>query len=187
MDSPAGANAPASPVESGAADSVGNVPGSPDAKFAYRFKQTDPGSDRFTFFDRDVSFYFRPAPDALHFQIENKQDRMIWIEWDRTQMLSPDGSVGRVAHAGTQWRDRFGSQASVQLRGLQRYSDYVLPLEYLLDPGSSAEQLHRPLLPEDETAPNYSGREFGVTLALRVDNQTRTYNFRFKVVSVLPR
>jgi hypothetical protein len=180
-------DAPATPIESGAADSVGATAGSPDALFRYRFKQTDPGSDRFTFYDRDVSFYFRPAPDALHFQIENKQNNMIWIDWDRSQMLSPDGTSGRVAHAGTQFRERFGSQAPIQLRGLQRYSDYVLPIEYLLDPGASSEQLHRPLFPEDASAPNYSGREFGVDLAMRIDNQPRTYSFRFRVVSVLPR
>ncbi len=184
---PAADSSPAAPIESGAADSVGAAPGSPDAKFAYRFKQTEPGSDRFTFYDRDLSFYFRPAPDALHFQIENKQDRPVWIDWDRTQVLSPDGTTSKAAHSGTTFRDRYGAQTPVQIRGLQRYSDYVLPIEYLLDPGGSDQQLHRPLLPEDTTAPNYSGREFGVDLALRVDNQPRSYGFRFRVVSVLPR
>ena len=176
------------PTEVGASDTVSAAPGSADAKFAYRFHQTLPGSDHFTFFDRDLSFYFRPAPDALHFQIENKQDRVVWIDWDRTRVLSPDGAMSKAAHASTTFQDRFNNtQTPFQLRGLQRYSDYVLPMDYLIDPGTSTQQVHRPMFPEDETAPNYSGREFGVDLATRVDNQPRTYSFRFKVVSVLPR
>jgi len=178
---------PSLPMSVGAADSIGSAPGTPGAKYGYRFRQTDPGSDRFTFYDRDLSFYFRPAPDALRFQIENKQNKSVWIDWDRSNMMSPDGNSSKPAHATTRYRERFNAQAPVEIRGLERYSDYLLPMDYLLDPGGSDEQLHRPLFPEDDTAPNYNGRDFGVDLAMRVDNQPRTYSFRFRVVSVLPR
>ena len=187
---PIGTSAPGdaeTPATVGAPDSIAPAPGSPGARYVYRFRQTQPGSDHFTFYDRDLSFYFRPAPDALHFQIENKQDRVVWIDWDRTEILAPDGRVSKAAHGTTQYSDRSQPQTTVQIRGLQRYSDYVLPMDYLLDPGASNEQLHKPLLPEDETAPNYNGREFGVDFAFRIDNQPRSYGFRFRVVSVLPR
>lgn len=178
---------PSLDIQAGAADSIGSAPGTPGAKFGYRFRQTEPGSDRFTYYDRDLSFYFRPGPDVLRFQIENKQNKSVWIDWDRSLMMSPDGTSGKLAHATTKYLDRFRAQAPVEIRGLDRYSDYVLPMYFLLDPGGSEEQLHRPLFPEDDTAPNYNGRDFGVDLAMRVDNQPRTYTFRFRVVSVLPR
>ena len=75
----------------GASDSVGALPGSPDAQFVFRFRQIDPASDKFTFQDRELSFYFRPAPDALHLQVENRQDRPVWIVWDRSTFLDPNG------------------------------------------------------------------------------------------------
>jgi hypothetical protein len=178
---------PSLPMSAGAADSIGSAPGSPGAKYGYRFRMTDPGSGSFTFYDRDLSFYFRPAPDALHFQIENKQNKSVYIDWDRSNMMSPDGNSSKPAHATTRYRERFNAQPPVEVRGLDRYSDYLLPMDFLLDPGGSDEQLHRPLFPEDDTAPNYNGRDFGVDLAMRVDNQPRTYSFRFRVVSVLPR
>ena len=178
---------PSLPISAGASDSIGSAPGSPGAKYGYRFRQTDPGSGSFTFYDRDLSFYFRPAPDALHFQIENKQNKSVWIDWDRSQMMGPDGTSSKPAHATTTYRDRFSAQAPVEIRGLDRYSDYLLPIDYLLDPGTSDQQLHRPMFPEDDTAPNYNGRDFGIDLAMRVDNQPRTYTFRFRVISVLPR
>lgn len=173
---------------SGSGDSVGALPGSPAALYVYRFRQLEPqGSDRFTYRDRDLSFYFRPTPGALHFQVENLQDRPVWIEWDRCTFRDPIGIEGRAANSATRWQDRFGTQAPTQIPGLQRYSDYVLPLDYLVDPAGRDDQLHRPLLPEDSTAPQFTDSVFGVDLVFRIEDQFRTYPFRFKVSSVIPR
>lgn len=172
---------------SGATDSTASAPGSAAALYRYRFTQVLPASDRFTFQDRDLSFYFRPAPDVLYFQVENRQDRPVWIDWDRSVFYDPREGTGQVAHASTRWADRFNAQAATQIGGLQRYGDYVLPMDYLMDPAGTDQQLHRPLLPEDITAPQYSDKEFGVDLVFRVEDQPRTYSFRFKVVSVIPK
>ena len=171
---------------SGAGDSTAAAPGSATALYRYRFVQVLPGSDRFTFQDRELSFHFRPAPDALYFQVENRQNRPVWIEWDRSLFFDPRDQKGQIAHATTHWVDRFNVQPPTQIAGLQRYSDYMLPLEYLADPAGSDQQLHRPLLPEDTTAPQYSDKEFGVDLVFRIEDQPRIYSFRFKVASVIP-
>jgi hypothetical protein len=172
----------------GADDSVGAVPGSPDALYRFRFRQVDPPSDRFTFQDRELSFYFKPAPDALHFQVENRQDRPLWIQWDRATFHDPNGGSGKVAHSSTRWDDRFKVQPDTQIPGLQRYSgDYLLPLDYLFDPAGSNQQLHRPLFPEDRTAAQYVNAVFGVDLVFLVEDRPRTYSFRFRVASVIAR
>ncbi len=172
---------------SGAADSVGSVPGSENALYRYRFRLTDPASDRFTFLDRDLSFYFKPSPDALHFQIENRQDRPVVIDWERSSIVDPWGATDKVAHTTTRWADRFGSQPVTTIPGLQRYSDYAFPLSYLVDPGSSDDQLHRPLFPEDSSAPQYSGREVVLTLSIRIEDRPRDYAFHVQAASVIPR
>jgi hypothetical protein len=172
---------------SGASESTASASGSATALYRYRFTQVLPGSERFTFQDRDLSFYFRPAPNVLHLQVENRQNRPVWIEWDRSVFRDPREGTGQVAHGTTRWADRFNVQAPTQIAGLQRYSDYVLPMDYLVDPAGSDQQLHRPLLPEDTTAPDFSDKEFGVDLVFRIDEQPRTYSFRFKVVSVIPK
>jgi len=174
-------------VTVGADDSTAAIPGSPDALYRFRFRQVDPASDRFVFQDRELSFYFRPTPDALHFQVENRQDRPVWIQWERSTFIDPNGSTGKIAHSTTQWDDRFKTQADTQIPGLQRYSDYVLPLDYLLDPAGKPDQMHRPLLPEDRSAPQYSDRSFGVDLTFIVDGKPINYPFRFRVASVIAR
>ena len=180
---------PASTAVSSAADSVGGVPGSPDALFVYRFKQTDPAaSGTFTFRDRDLSFSFRPSPNALYFGVENLQGRPVQIDWDRSVFYDANGRTGKVGHSTTRWRDRYSAQAYTQVMPRLRYSDYLFALDDLLDPGADADtQLRRPLLPEDTSAPTYAGKSFGVDLVFLVENQPRTYPFRFLVQSVIPR
>jgi hypothetical protein len=64
----------------------------------------------------------------------------------------------------------------------------VFPLDDLHDPGASPEtQLRRPLLPEDSSAPSYTGKSFGVDLVFLHEGTPRTYSFRFQVLSVIPR
>lgn len=185
--------APAAPavrttIVSGAPDTAGSIPGSPNALYTFRFKQTDPASDRFTYRDRDLSFYFRPSPSALYFKVENLQGRPVWINWDRSTFTDVNGRTGKVAHNTTRWRDRYNSQANVSVQGQQTYSDYVFPIEYLIDPGASAdEQPHLPIVPEDVSAPTYSGRTFNVDLEMIVEDRPRTYSFHFTIVSVIPR
>ena len=171
----------------GAADSVAPIPGTPGALYRYRFRQIEPGSDRFQFQDRDLSFYMRPTPGAVHLQVENRQDRPVYIDWDRSLFFDPLGRSGKVAHATTTWDERFRSLQATQIPGLQRYSDYVFPMDYFVDPAGSGEQLHRPLLPEDSSAPQFADRDFGVDLMFLIEGQPRTYSFRFKVASVIHR
>jgi hypothetical protein len=170
----------------GSSDSVGAIPGSANALYVYRFRQVDPASDRFTFQDRELSFYFRPTPDALRFEVANRTDKPVWIDWDKSVFYDPLGERAKLAHSTTRWSERFSNQASTQILGLQRYGDYLISIDYLLDPAGQDRQLYRALLPEDENAPQYVGRDFGVDLAFRVDNQPRLYPFRFHIVSVIP-
>lgn len=174
-------------IVSGAADSVAPRPGSPGALYRYRFRQVAPSSDRFTFQDRELSFYFRPTPAALFMQVENRQDRPTWIDWERSSFEAPLGKTTKVAHATTQFADRFRPQSNTQIPGLQRYSDYLFPIDYLVESGSGSEQLHRPLLPEDHAAPQYQDRQFGVSLTFLIEGQPRVYYFRYEIASVLPR
>ena len=157
------------------------------ALYDIRYSQTLPSSSGFNYRDRDLSFYFRPTSAVLTIQIENLQDRPVWIDWDRSVFRDPVGRSGKVAHEGTTWGDRYGTQAQTQIFPLKTYQDYLFPMDYLLDPAGSPDQLHRPLIPLDSSAPQYSGTEFGVDLVLMIEQQPRNYSFRFKVASVIPR
>ena len=180
---------PASTAVSNAADSVGAIPGSPDAMFVYKFRMTGPpGGSSFAYRDRDVSFSFRPSPNALYFGVENLQGRPVQIDWDRSTFYDATGRSGKVGHSTTRFRDRYSPEALTQVMPQQRYSDYVFARDDLLDPGGTPDtQLRRPLLPEDTSAPTYAGKSFGVDLVFVIEGQPRTYPVRFQVQAVIPK
>jgi len=180
---------PASTAVSNAADSVGSIPGSPDAMFVYKFRMTGPpGGSAFAYRDRDVSFAFRPSPNALYFSVENLQGRPVQIDWDKSTFYDANGRSDKVGHSTTRFRDRYSPEALTQVMPQQRYSDYVFARDDLLDPGGTPDtQLRRPLLPEDTGASTYAGKSFGVDLVFIVENQPRTYPVRFVVQAVIPK
>ncbi len=187
---PAPLPAAAPNIVSGAPDTAEAVPGSANSPYVFRFKQVEPGSSTFNFRDRDLSFWFKPSPTALTFRVENLQGRPVQIDWDHCTFYDVDGRSGKPAHGTTRWRDRFSPLASTMIGGLQQYGDYMFPMDYLVDPGAAAgpdDQPHRPIVPEDQSAPTYSGRTFGVDLVFLIDDRPRTYSFRFQVASVIPR
>ncbi|NOT33333.1 MAG: hypothetical protein HOP12_04090 [Candidatus Eisenbacteria bacterium] len=173
-------------VVAGAGDSVGALISSRDNRYLFRFKQTLPASSQFNFQDRELSFFFRPTLEAVHFQVENRLNRPVVIDWERSAFLRATGGPDKIAHATTRWDDRFRSQTTTQIGGLQRYSDYVFPISSLVDPGGRDIQLHRVLFPEDEQAVQFVDREFGFDLAVEIDGRPVTYAFRFRVASVIP-
>lgn len=173
-------------IVSGASDSVGALVRSEDARYTFRYRQTQPGSANFNYRDRDLSFFFRPTPEAIHFQVENLRDRPVEIDWSRSTFLRPIGGTDGIAHSPTRWEDRFRTQANSTINGLQRYSDYVFPISSLVDPGGDRDrQLHRVLFPENEQALQMVDREFGMDLVFVIDGRPVTYPFRFRVASVI--
>ena len=178
----------ASSVIAGAADSVSSIPGSDNALYTFRFRQIEPASDRFNFRDRELSFAFRPTPSALYFQVQNLLGRPVWIDWDHSVFFDPEGRSGPIANSASRWRARFDRLALTQVPALGRISEYAFPRDYLIDTGTSDDtQPRRPLLPEDQSAPSYTDRVFGMDLAMTVEDRPRTYSFRFRVASVIPR
>lgn len=173
----------------GAGDSTSVLPGTPGAAYRYRFSMIQPsggGGSGFNFQDRDLSFYFRVSPASIYFQIENRQNRPVTIDWEQSRFLRPNGVMGKIAHSTTTWDQRFSYQPPTTINGLQRYGDYVFNHDSLVDPAGSGQQLHRALLPEDQQAMQFTDRVFGMDLVILVEGKPRTYTVRFKVDSVTP-
>jgi hypothetical protein len=158
-----------------------------EAPYRYRFRQVDPASDRFSFRDRELSFYFRPTPDVIHFQVENLQDRPVWIDWDRSSFVDWQGRSGRIAHRGVTWPERFNPPPPTQIAGLQHYADYVYSVDQLVAPASPGQLLRRRMFPVSTASPEFLDRNFGVDLVFMIEDKPYTYTFRFKVVSIVPR
>jgi hypothetical protein len=126
------------------------------------------------------------SPASIYFQIQNRQNRPVTIDWEQSQFLAANGQFGKLAHSTTTWDERFSYQAPTTINGLQTYGDYVFANNSLVDPAGSGQQLHRAMLPEDQQAMQFTNRVFGMDLVMIVEGKPRTYVVRFKIDSVTP-
>jgi hypothetical protein len=173
-------------IVAGSGDSTSALPGTVGAQYRYRFGMIQPSGENNAFQDRDLSFYFRPSPASIYFQVENRQNRPVVLDWGRCIFYGPTGRTERAAHSTTQWDQRFSSQSPITISGLQRYGDYVFGMDYLVDPSGSGRQLHRIMFPEDAQAMQFTGRVYGMDLVFLIEDRPRVYSVRFKVESVIP-
>lgn len=153
----------------------------------YRFDMVSPANDNDAITTREMYLYFRADTIAVHFQVENRLGVPIDILWDESTFLDTYGRVYKAMHRGATYATKDLPQEETHIQPGQRYSDFVVPDDLLSDPGAAAGTGGRKLLPTDLSAQSLVGKLFGPTLVFRVGNdERRTFEVRFKVVSVYP-
>jgi hypothetical protein len=109
------------------------------------------------------------------------------IDWNKSTFIDPYGRTAKIAHATTRWADRYGTQAQTTLAACSASPTTASQATSSWNRAAAPDQLHRPILPEDASAPQFNDAVFGMDLVFLVEDQPRTYSFRFKVASILPR
>ncbi len=151
----------------------------------YRIDMTAPQNDNFAITDRDFYVYFKPDTSAVHFQIENRRGVAVKILWDECTFLDVYGRSFKAVHRGITYDRRDQAQEVTWIQPGQRYADYLIPVDVLLDPGAATGGGQRELLPTDLRAQSLVGRYFGCKLVLGSANDAvRTeYDARFRISS----
>lgn len=151
----------------------------------YRFDMISPPNDKFSITDRDFYVYFKPDTNAVHFQIENRRGVAAKIIWDECAFIDVYGRSWKAVHRGITYDRRDQSQEVTWIQPRQRYADYLIPVDVLLDPGAATGGGQRELLPTDLRAQSLVGRTFSAKLVLgSANDDTRVeYPAVFKIVS----
>jgi hypothetical protein len=180
-------------VGEGPAASPPAAPSAPPASAAaqlasgwrYRFTMVSPANDNFAITTRELYLYFRPDTSAVHFQLENRLGVPLKILWDESTFFDIYGRSYRAVHRGVTYATRDLPQEATYVQPGARYSDILIPVELLNDPGAAVGQGARPLLPTDLSAQSLIGRVFGPNLVVEVENEERlVFEARFKIESV---
>lgn len=151
----------------------------------YRFNMIAPANDNFAITTRELYLYFRPDTSAVHFQLENRLGVPLKILWDESTFLDIYGRSYKAVHRGVTYATRELPQEATYVQPGARYSDVLIPVELLNDPGAAVGQGARLLLPTDLSAQSLVGRIFGPNLVIAVENDERlTFEARFRVENV---
>ena len=112
------------------------------------------------------------------FDIFNKTDSGIRINWDDLSMIYPDGTSSRVIHKGIKLIDRNNPQASTIIPPNASITDILIPSEKISDT-SYLGWGYAPLFDGDSL--RWDGEKFGIYFPLEIKGNKQEYIFKFKI------
>jgi len=132
----------------------------------------------------DVSYY-SIVKDAkeIGFEIQNKTDRGIKINWDDISIIYPDGKASRVIHGGVKLIEKASIQAPTIVPPNARVSDILVPTENI---SSTTYGWNTAPLFGGENRLIWNDKEFSIFFPLEIKGEKKEYTFKFKINVSLP-
>lgn len=129
------------------------------------------------FTDSNIDISFVISKNQINYEIINKTDSGIKINWDDLSFVSPSGRASRIIHSGVRLIDRNSTQAPTTIPPGSRISDEVIPSENIQFIDKDWQQ---GLLFEGDYA-IYNGKEFSVYFPMEIKGHKKEYLFKFKI------
>jgi hypothetical protein len=127
--------------------------------------------------DQVIDIAFIVLESQIGFEIANKTDKGIKVNWDEISFISPDGRSSRIIHSGIRLIDRNNPQAPTMVPPESHYSDIMIPSENIIYAGSGWQT--GKLFSGDSIS--FNEKDFGLYLPLEIKGEKQEYSFRFKI------
>ena len=147
----------------------------------YSFSLTKPSVSR-TLEHEDavlkVSFAL-PGNRHLAFNLRNKTEQPIKLDWNQVSYVDPDGKSHKVVHEGVRFIERDRAQPSATIPPGAFLEDFVYPSDAVTMVGG---QWMTPMLfPEAPKAALLKGKAFSLFMPLEINGVLSNYNFVFAI------
>ncbi|TRZ90984.1 hypothetical protein D4R89_03580 [bacterium] len=140
-------------------------------------------SETLSFSDDFIAITFIMAETQIGFDIQNKTNGGIKINWDDLSFIYPGGRSTRVIHSGIRLMDRNIPQATTIIPPNARVSDILIPSENINN--NSGGWYTEPLFGGDNRL-IWNDKEFSIYFPLEISGNKKEYIFKFKVNISLP-
>lgn len=148
------------------------------------------GKTKYSYEDDMIKIVWLPLSTQFGFTLKNKTDHSIKIIWDEAVFVDPNGSSGRVMHAGVKYIDRNNPQPPTVIVKNASIDDMIVPTDniYYVS-GQYGGWRTKPMLPNrantqeelNTLTQQYIGKEVRVLLPLEIQGIVNEYIFTFKV------
>jgi len=128
--------------------------------------------------DDIIGIYASKDVEQIAFDIQNKTDRGIKINWDDISIIYPDGTTSRVIHSGVKLIDKSNPQALTIVPPNARVNDILAPTDKITS--TSAGWQTAPLFGGNDRL-FWNDKEFGVFFPLEIKGEKKEYTFKFKI------
>jgi len=136
--------------------------------------------------DANIKISFNISKKQIQFDIKNKTDDPIKIDWNQISYVDVLGNSHRVMHKGVKFNDRENPQPPSTIPPTANMSDIVYPTDYVsYTSGKYGGWNEQDLFPEAPKAKLYKGKKFSVFMPLEIKGKTKNYFFGFKINDVI--
>jgi hypothetical protein len=151
----------------------------------YQFAMKKPvEQDSLIWEDETAAFTFRMTRKELHFQLKNKVDSPLKIDWNQCSYIDVDGRAHKVLNKETKFKDKENPLSASVVPPTAILEDMVLPADYVKWDRLMGGFTVRELLPHGNAAREYVGRTFSLFMPIEVNGKVANYMFSFTVKGV---
>ena len=136
--------------------------------------------------DANIKISFTVTQSQIQFDLRNKTEEPIKIDWNQVSYVDVLGDSHRVMHKGVKLADRENSQPPSTIPPTANISDMVYPTDYVhYSSGKYGGWSEEDMFPDAPKAKLYKGKSFSVFMPLEINGKTKNYFFRFIIDDVI--
>lgn len=144
---------------------------------------------KYRFEDDYIDIVWYVSKDRFNFELKNKTNHTIKINWDEVTFVDFNGEAKRVIHQGVKYVDRNAAQPSSTIPRGTRVNDFLVPSENIYYHNYYAQWTQRNIIPVESdseeklrnTANMYKGKRMSIMMPLKIEDTQNDYIFEFEV------
>ena len=154
------------------------------------------GVNKYRYTDDIIDITWYVDTKQFNFELVNKSNHTIKINWDDISYVDINGRAGRVMHAGVKYDEKNNSQPGTTIPKGTRLSDLLLPTDNVswISAGQYSRWTETSLIPSvyknkelyDLNAYKYIGKTMMILMPIVIENVQNDYVFTFKINELNP-
>lgn len=166
---------------------ISGCSGFTEYRFWHVYSMTEPArSSSKTFEDKNISVRFWLDEKKVHFQLKNRSDGPISINWAKASFINADGSAHPLANSSSVFTDKRNNPEPSELKPGEKIVDFIVPVDNVEKLEEWTWYVYPMFNQKDDRAYENRGKTIGVDLPIQANNRWKTYAFRFQVTNVIP-
>lgn len=136
--------------------------------------------------DANINVAFDISKKEILFELKNKTDEPIKIDWNQVSYVDVFGASHRVIHQGVKYIDKENSLPPTIIPPTAKISDRLFPSNLVTySSGAYGGWRESNLFPEAPEAKKFKNQKFSVFMPLEVNGKVTNYFFSFKIDDVI--
>lgn len=156
-----------------------------EMKGTYKVSLIKPSeSESLAFEDESLSIQWQFTGSKLLFELRNKTDNPISIDWNQVSYVDSEGNAKKITHDGVKYANRTDPQPVTTLPPSAKIQDVIIPVDnvrYVEGFGWTTGSL----FPIGEEGRLYKGKNFSVFFPLEINGTKKNYSFKFQILDVI--